>query len=68
MHLKLFQWNGLGAGLTFTLGLGKGPSVEALEGLICVTQIPGHTVYWLSMLLEKYEGQEGLRKGHNSTP
>lgn len=44
VHLKLFQWNSLGAGLTFTLGLGKGPSVEALEGLIRVAQIPGHTV------------------------
>lgn len=59
---------GLGEGLTFTLSLGKGTLVEPLEGLVCVTQTSGDTVHWLSTPLEKYEGQEGLRKACNSTP
>lgn len=60
MHLKLSQWKGLGAGLTFILSLEKGASVEPLEDLLCVTQIPGDTVHWLLTPLEKYGGQEDL--------
>lgn len=59
---------GLGAGLTFTLSLGKEASVEPLEGLICVTQISGDSTLVIDSALE-YKGQEvPPQKAHNSTP